>query len=82
MLFDWSAGFGPQVHWVAKARWVKDGNVYTSSGVSAGIDMTLDFVKDIHGYEEAKRVANYIEYTWVEDSNDDPFANLYGLKDD
>jgi transcriptional regulator GlxA family with amidase domain len=81
MLYEWSAGFGPAVEWIAKARWVKDGKIYTSSGVSAGIDMTLDYVKDIHGYEEAKRVADYIEYSWNEDSSADPFALLYGLVD-
>ena len=80
MLYEWSTSFGPDVHWLPKARWVKDGKFYTSSGVSAGIDMTLDFVKDHHGYEEAKRVADYIEYQWNEDSADDPFAALYGLK--
>ncbi len=79
MLYEWSAGFGPKVEWLAHARWVKDGKIYTSSGVSAGIDMTLDFVKDIHGYAEAKRVADYIEYSWNEDSHVDPFASLYGL---
>ncbi len=82
MLFQWSSGFGPEVQWIPKARWVKDGRIYTSSGVSAGIDMALDFVKDIHGYDEAMRVANYIEYSWNEDSGSDPFAELYGLTDE
>ena len=27
-------GYGPKVKWVAPARWVVDGNVWTSSGVS------------------------------------------------
>jgi len=79
MLYEWSTAFGPNVLWQPKARWVKDGKFYTSSGVSAGIDMSLDFIKDFHGHEEAKRVADYIEYTWNEDSSEDPFAVLYGL---
>src|SRR5438309_498904 len=32
---------GPHVKWVRHARWVDDGDIVTSSGVSAGIDMTL-----------------------------------------
>jgi len=30
---------GPKVQWVRKARWVDDGNLVTSSGVSAGMDV-------------------------------------------
>lgn len=29
---------GPKTHWVAKARWVESGRVWTTSGVTAGID--------------------------------------------
>lgn len=32
---------GPHVKWVALARWVVDGNFWSSSGVSAGTDATL-----------------------------------------
>ena len=81
LLYEWSAAFGPKVDWQVKARWVKDGALYSSSGVSAGMDMTLDFIKDIHGYAEARRVADYIEYSWNEDSTNDPFAELYQLDD-
>jgi putative intracellular protease/amidase len=45
-LFDMVAGMIPDVRWVRRARWVRDGKYYTSSGVSAGIDMTLGFVSD------------------------------------
>jgi len=40
---------------VKKGRWINDGNIYTSSGVSAGIDMTLGFIADLLGYEVAKK---------------------------
>jgi len=35
-LWTWASGAGKNVKWVPQARWVVDGNVWTSSGVSAG----------------------------------------------
>ncbi len=67
----------PEVNWIKKARWIKDGNIYTSSGVSAGIDMTLGFISDTIDYDTAKKVSNEIEYDWKEDSTWDPFSEMY-----
>jgi putative intracellular protease/amidase len=36
MAFEWATSIDPKVNWQKQARWVKDGNIYTSSGVSAG----------------------------------------------
>lgn len=72
--FDWAAGQDEEVQWVRKARWVSDGKYYTSSGVSAGIDMTLGFVRDRHGTEIAQRVSRGMEYIWNEDADSDPFS--------
>ena len=63
--------------WVNKARWINDGNIYTSSGVSAGIDMTLGFISDLLGYEVAKKQSIEIEYDWKEDPLWDPFSDIY-----
>ncbi|KAF2226841.1 DJ-1/PfpI family protein [Elsinoe ampelina] len=71
-----------EVKWVAHARWVVDGNVWTSSGVSAGIDATLDWIKTVWGREQAMQVADRMEYDWHEDGAWDPWAEKYGLKDD
>jgi hypothetical protein len=60
-----------------KARWVKDGTIYTSSGVSAGTDMALGFISDLLGYPAAKQVSREIEYEWNEDPGKDPFSELY-----
>jgi transcriptional regulator GlxA family with amidase domain len=46
----------------AEARFVDDGNVVTSAGVSAGIDMALHLVKRLHDEEMARRVRRYIQY--------------------
>jgi transcriptional regulator GlxA family with amidase domain len=44
------------------ARFVDDGDVVTSAGVSAGIDMSLHLVKRLHSEEAAKLVRRYIQY--------------------
>jgi len=75
--FYWTKQESPDVNWINKARWVKDGNIYTSSGVSAGIDMTLGFISDILGYDIAKQLSLDIEYDWKENANWDPFSKLY-----
>lgn len=49
------------VHVVRDARVVRDG-VYTSAGVSAGIDMAFAVVEDICGPAVAEETAHYIEY--------------------
>lgn len=71
--FDWVTTQGQNVFWVRKARWVVDGKYYTSSGVSAGMDMTLGFLATIQGIELARKVANTIEYNWQEDKEEDSF---------
>ncbi len=71
--FSWVITNGANVIWDKKARWTIDDKYYTSSGVSAGIDMALSFLSDRHGIEFAKRVAFEIEYNWIEDKNNDTF---------
>lgn len=47
---------------VRDARWVRDGNVVTSQGVSAGIDMALWLIGQIHDPAHARAVQRYIAY--------------------
>jgi putative intracellular protease/amidase len=72
-VFDWVITNGEKVKWIRKARWTIDDKFYTSSGVSAGMDMTLGFLSHIHGLEFARKVAFQIEYNWQEDKNEDKF---------
>jgi putative intracellular protease/amidase len=72
--FDWVTTNGEKVKWIRKARWTIDDKFYTSSGVSAGMDMTLGFLSDTHGLEFARKVAFQIEYNWQEDKNNDKFS--------
>lgn len=77
--FSWVADQAPNVEWVRQARWVEDGQFMTSSGVSAGMDMTLGAIAKIHDTEAAEKVAKICEYTWHRDSDWDPFAKIHGL---
>ncbi|HVW80666.1 MAG TPA: DJ-1/PfpI family protein [Mycobacteriales bacterium] len=43
-------------------RYVDDGDVITSAGVSAGIDMALHLVRRFAGDERAREVRRYIQY--------------------
>ena len=45
-----------------EARWVDEGMVVTSAGVSAGIDMALHLVARLHSPERAREVRRYIQY--------------------
>lgn len=47
---------------VRDQRWVVDGNVVSSQGVSAGIDMALWLTGRIHGPEHARTTQHYIQY--------------------
>jgi transcriptional regulator GlxA family with amidase domain len=72
--FDWVVTQGPCVEWVRKARWVEDGKFITSSGVSAGIDMSLALVERMVDRDTADMLAHMIEYRRQTDPDDDPFA--------
>lgn len=77
MAFKWARSFGKNVDWVPKARWVEDGNFFTSSGVSAGMDMSLAVISHLLNETTAVDVANQAEYEWHQDPAWDPFYELY-----
>ncbi|MCE9619183.1 MAG: DJ-1/PfpI family protein [Planctomycetes bacterium] len=47
---------------VVEERFVRDGNVWTAAGVSAGIDLTLAFIAAVAGEEAAAKVQFESEY--------------------
>ncbi|EJF65582.1 class I glutamine amidotransferase-like protein [Dichomitus squalens LYAD-421 SS1] len=73
-----TTSLGPSVNWVKTARWVADGNIWTSSGVSAGLDVTLGWIAEVFGEETAREVANVQEYEWKNDANWDVFGFIWG----
>ena len=72
--FEWVKSINSEVKWIYKARWVHDNKYYTSSGVSAGMDMMLGFISDKFGREKAKEIADSIEYVWNDNPGEDMFA--------
>ncbi|KAI1764712.1 class I glutamine amidotransferase-like protein [Hypoxylon sp. FL1150] len=78
--FNWvkSVEHADEVNWIAKARWVVDGNLWTSSGVSAGTDMTLGWIEHLYGRNESERIRVMMEWNSL-NQTDDPFAEYYGL---
>lgn len=79
MLWNMATKPGPKVKWVKKARWVDDGTVVTSSGVSAGMDMSLAVITRLYGKEVAEWLARLTEYEPHSDPDWDPFAKKAGL---
>ena len=73
-VFQMVKSSAPKVEWMAKARWVEDGKYFTSSGVSAGMDMILAVIARLCGREKSLQIASRAEYAWHEDSSWDPFA--------
>lgn len=69
----------PNVNWIAQARWVADGKVWTTSGVTAGIDGILAWVGEIYGAEVADIATKLLEHERNVDSSRDPYAKICGL---
>ncbi|PCI33450.1 MAG: thiamine biosynthesis protein ThiJ [Alphaproteobacteria bacterium] len=59
---DFLAELSPTSEVVKNHRFVQDGNIVTSAGVSAGIDMALWLVGQIMTPEFAREVQHYLEY--------------------
>ena len=50
-------------------HWVEDGNVLTSAGISAGIDLALAVVAKLFGEAIARDTARYMEYPYPESNS-------------
>ncbi|TSD99652.1 DJ-1/PfpI family protein [Skermania sp. ID1734] len=59
---DLLAKLDPTIDVQPEARFVDDGDVITSAGVSAGIDMALHLVSRLAGVERAREVRRGIQY--------------------
>ena len=56
-------------------HWVEDGNVLTSAGIAAGIDLALAVVANLFGEAIARDTAQYMEYPF-------PKSNLRRITND
>lgn len=84
--WTWATTPFPNTKWVGRARWAVDGNVWTASGVAAGLDMILAWVSHVYDGKilnevkgVADEIADRIEYRRQKDSSWDPFAERWGV---
>ena len=59
--WDQTIALGPKVKGVPQARWISDGNIWTTSGVAAGTDGFLAWIEAIYGSATAKTVSDGME---------------------
>lgn len=60
---DLKRGF-PELRVEVGKPWVDTGDVVTSAGISAGLDMSLHLVSRLAGVELAERTARQMDYAW------------------
>lgn len=66
LVFDDLVSLAPNTEILRDRRYVDNGSIITSAGVSAGIDMSLYVVERLLGREYAIKTAAYIEYERAE----------------
>ncbi len=54
----------PQCNIVSGRRYVDNGQIITSAGITAGIDMALHVVQRLLGADTARETATHMEYRW------------------
>lgn len=59
---DWMKQLFPDISVKSKTRVVQDGNIITSAGISAGIDMALKVIEYYFGEAIARTTAKHMEY--------------------
>ncbi|MEO0731956.1 MAG: DJ-1/PfpI family protein [Bacteroidota bacterium] len=74
----------PEVEVLRGVRYVDNGTVITTAGVSACIDGALHLVAKLEGLAAAANVAFYMEYDWtpdrgLADAADDPYRSMRDL---
>ncbi|KAJ6261628.1 1-alkyl-2-acetylglycerophosphocholine esterase [Drechslerella dactyloides] len=70
--------FGKDVQWKPSARYVHDGNIWTTSGVSAGTDGVIAWIESVWGAKTANDVANDLEWN-RSPADGDKFGKIHNL---
>lgn len=66
----------PQVAVKQGVRWVDEGAIVSSAGISAGIDMSLHLVERLTDRRLAERTARQLDFDWTENKKMRPQAHL------
>jgi putative intracellular protease/amidase len=64
-------GFAPKTTVIDKVRFVDNGRIITSAGLSSGMDAAFHLVSLYLGKAQTQKIANDLEYGW---DNEDPFV--------
>lgn len=62
--FDELAEAAPETNIITDKKYVDNGKIVTSAGISAGIEMSLHIIRRLHGQQIANKTARYMEYDW------------------
>jgi transcriptional regulator GlxA family with amidase domain len=65
---DWMQELFPTTHVERQLHFVEDGTLFTSAGISAGIDMALKVVARYYGDAIARGTAKHMEYPFPENN--------------
>ncbi|KAJ4982877.1 dj-1 family protein [Stagonosporopsis vannaccii] len=79
--WTWITQRGPNVTWVPQARWVEDGNIWTTSGMASGLDATYALFSRFYGEQPLNYLMNVIEYAPHLDPKWDPYAATFNVSD-
>jgi len=55
----------PDLNVIENKRWIDEGQIVTSAGISAGIDMSLHLVSRFEGDDLAVKTAKQMEFDWT-----------------
>ena len=58
----------PDLEVIEGVRWVDEGELITSGGISAGIDMSLHLVGKLYDTALAEKTARQMEFSWTKNS--------------
>src|SRR6202022_3295294 len=56
--------------------YLRDGSIYTSAGITAGIDLSLTLVEEDHGHETALRIARFLVMFLVRPGGQAQFSHM------
>jgi len=58
----------PHLDVIKNVRWVEEGNIVSSAGISAGIDMSLHLVSKLHSNDLALKISQQMQFDWTKNN--------------
>ena len=76
-MVNWIAKQYPKVQWVDRARWVRDGNIWTGSGLAAGVDVMYAWSDSVFGKDVTDFLLARVEQPRWDSADNDPYADIW-----